>query len=345
MNTAHIFMALSCVAGGLAQAQDNVAGLPLDNFQFKASHNSFNHDEDMDDQIDNYNVWCVELDLQWETDCGPCITVDHSCLPNDGEQRLYEAIAEILRSTEMSDRISFIWLDVKNSGGGPWNYCHETWPANRRELVRNGMLALGAANLYTKAEFDVDFGTNGGRWPSWQNLRDRGKRFILVLEDALDPSGHEEDSIMFIAVSSLNEAMAIPHATFINIEGANTAFGVPQTNDRWIYRAWNADWNEAASRGFNLIGTDDIDQSYTITDSRTHSPQPIYVDEVNFNPNRLWGTRNYPMNQITSAVSRATPGVTMRIRPGNYPGPYVFDKSMIIEKDSRYVGTVAIGGS
>jgi len=111
-----------------------------------------------------------------------------------------------------------------------------------------------------------------------------------------------------------------------------------------IYRAWSADWNEAVSRGFNLIGTDDIDQGYTITDSRTHSPQPMYVNGFAFNEDRLWGTKNYPMNLIASALVRATPGTTLRIRPGSYAGPYTLEKPMIVEKDPRYDGLVVIGG-
>ena len=345
VKSAGIIIALCFLAGTLAQAQDSLSGLPLDNFQFKESHYANNHDEEIDDQMDNYNVWGLELDLQFGYDCGPCISVDHSCLPNDGDQRLSESIAEILRSTDMSNRITFIWLDIKDSGWGPWNYCYNEWPYNRREFIRNGMLGLGVDNIYTKTEFDLDFATNGGHWPSWQNLRDRGKKFIIVLEDPIErpPSGKDDDPVLFIAVSSISEAKSVPHATFINIEHADTAFGVPQPNDRYIYRAWNTDWNDAAARGFNLIQTDDIDQGYTITDSRTHSPQPMYVNGFAFNEDRLWGTKNYPMNLIASALVRATPGTTLRIHPGSYAGPYTLDKPMIVEKDPRYVGLVVIG--
>ena len=329
-----------------AIAQDQLSGLPLDYFQFKASHNSYQRDEDIDDQIDNYNVWCVELDLNWETDCGPCITVDHCCdLVTDcaGEQRLDESIAEILRSTDTDQRVTFIWLDIKDPSIW-WNRCHETWPANRREVIRNGMLGLGSSTIYSKTEFDMDFKANGGHWPSWQNLRDRGKRFILVLEDALDASGKDDDPILFIAVGSLDDARRISHATFINIEGADTTLGIPAPNDRWIYRAWGADWNKGVARGFNLIGTDDVDHGNTITDSRTHSPQPLYVNGFNFNSDRLWGTKSFPMNQIPPALVRATPGSTLRIRSGTYAGPHTFDKPLLVEKDPRYEGPVIIGG-
>ncbi len=337
---------LNFFVGPLAQAQDSLSELSLDYFQFKASHNSYQRNEDMDDQIDNYNAWCLELDLNWETDCGPCITVDHCCdlvIECAGEQRLHESIAEILRSTESSQRVTFIWLDIKDPSIW-WNRCHETWPSDRREIIRNAMLALGAANIYTKKEFDDDFSKNGGHWPSWQNLRDRGKKYILVLEDQLDPTGKYDDEVFFIAVASLVIANnSAPHATFINIEGADTYFGIPSPNDRWIYRAWGTDWNDAVSRGFNLIGTDDTNQSYTISDSRTHSPQPLYVNGFAYNGDRLWGTKNYPMNQLFTAKDRATPGITMRISPGNYTDPCTFDKPMIIEKDPRYEGSVVIG--
>jgi hypothetical protein len=353
-----LFLAISSIAGGLALAQGGSSGLPLDNLQFKGGHNSYDEDEDMDDQIDNYNTWCVELDLQWESDCGNpgCITVDHCCWEMAGcwgEQRLYESIEEIKRSTEIGHRITFIWFDIKDSGKGH-SWCHETWPSNRRDLIRATLVdLLGLDNIYTRKDFDdVDFSKNGGHWPSWQNLRDRGKKFILVLEDTIDPSGRDNDVVLFIAVGSLEDTKNIPWATFITIQDADTTKGVPKPNDRYIYRAWfdigthdPESWETAVSRGFNLIATDDMNQGYTITDSRTHSPQPLYVNGFDFDANRLWGTRNYPMNGIMAASARATPGTTLRIRPGNYPGPYTFDKSMIVEKNPapRYAGPVVIG--
>jgi hypothetical protein len=345
---AGLLLALAWVAAGAAQAQSGLLGLPLDNFQFKASHNACQQDEDLDDQIDNYNVWCVELDLQWETDCGPCITVDHTDSCCDGEQRLHESIAEILLSTESSQRITFIWLDIKDSGN---SLVHEAWPDNRRELIRDGMLALGAEKIYTKSEFDMNFSTNGGHWPSWQQLQADGKEFILVLEDRVDPSGQTNDPVFFIAVDSLQDATnGYSWATFINIEGADTSKGIPMPNDRWIYRAWfgpgtidTSTWETAAARGFNLINSDDIDHGYTITDSRTHSPQPLYVNRLAFTADRLWGTRNYPMNHLPSAIARASPGTTLRIHPGDYPAPVTFAKPLRVQRQPGSVGVVRIG--
>ncbi len=346
VRTAFLAVAFAAVAERPAQAQSDLPGLPLDNFQFKASHNSYQRDEDLDDQIDNYNVWCLELDLNWETDCGPCITVDHCCelvAECGGEQRLWESIAEILRSTEIDNRVTFIWLDIKDPSS--WvNRCHETWPSNRRELIRNQMLTLGASGVYTQAEFDVDFAANGGRWPSWQELRRRGKKFIIVLEDQLDASGKDKDSVLFIAVSPPNATVAqYPHATFVNVEEASTAYGSPQPNDRFIYRAWNTDWDEALSRGFNLIGTNDVDDGDTITDSRTHCPQPLYVDGTSSNSERQWGTKSYPLSSLSPALSRATSGVTVWLRAGKYAGAYVFGKPLALGPDPRYQGAVLIG--
>jgi hypothetical protein len=353
------FIILMAFVPALAQAQEKPGELPLDNFQFKAGHNSYDEDEDMDDQIDNYNVWCVELDLQWETDCGPCITVDHCCpeVPGCwGEQRLHESIAEIMRSTELSRRVTFIWLEIKASGSF-WdnNWCHEDWPPNRREIIRDTLLGLiGEENIYRQSDFDKDFQTNGGRWPSWQELRRRGKKFILVLEDPFDEGecGKAYDPVMFIAVKSHREAEEkYPWATFVNVQDADTSNEAPLPNDRYIYRAWfdihtddHDTWEAGASRGFNLIGSDDVDGDYTITDVRTHSPQPLFVDGTASSSARLWGTRNFPMSQIASAVSRATPGTTLMIRPGNYPSPCMFDKPLALQPDPRYPGAVVIGG-
>jgi len=346
LEAAVLAVALAGVTGQPAQAQSELPGLPLDNHQFKASHNSYQRDEDLDDQIDNYNVWCVELDLNWETDCGPCITVDHCCWPSyecGGEQRLWESIAEILRSTEIDNRITFIWLDIKDPSDIA-NFCHETWPLDRRELIRTQMLTLGASSVYTQAELDVDFAANGGHWPSWQELRRRGKKFIVVLEDQLDASGKDQDSVLFIAVSPPNSTVAqYPHATFVNVEHGSTSYGSPLPNDRLLYRAWNTDWDDALARGFNLVGTDDVNDGSTITDSRTHSPQPLYVDGTSSNPERQWGTKGYPLAEISAALSRATPGVTLWLRPGKYTGAYVFDQSLAIGRDPRYEGAVLIG--
>jgi len=164
------------------------------------------------------------------------------------------------------------------------------------------------------------------------------------LEDNLDPSGKADDPVLFIAVGSLDEAInEVPWATFINIESADTSKGVPLPDDRYLYRAWNADWNVAASRGFNLIGTDDVDSSDTITDSRTHSPQPLYVNRLAFTADRLWGTRNYPMNHLPSAIARASPGTTLRIHPGDYPAPVTFAKPMRVQRQPGFIGAIRIG--
>lgn len=307
----------------------------------------------MDDQVDNYNVWCLELDLNWECNEAPgcAIKVDHCCyfIGCSGAQWLDESLAEIMRSTDINSRITFIWLDIKNPREGQ-NDCHERWPANRRQIIRDAMVAgLGAANIYTKAEFQRDFEANGNRWPSWQNLQERGQKFILVLEDQIDGSGKNDDGAFFIAVKSLTEARRFPHAAFINVEGADLGReDPPKWNDRYIYRTWGADWNTAVSLGFNLIGTDDIDEPTTITDPRIHSPSPIYVSPF-FNSDQMWGTKDHPIPEISSAIARATPGSTLRIRPWIYPWlwvypqRYVFDKPVVLDRDPRYEGSVVIG--
>ncbi len=348
---ASALLAFSLASSSLAQT--GLSGLPLDNFQFKAGHNSYDEDENMDDQLDNYNMWCVELDLQWETDCGPCITVDHCCeeVPGCwGEQRIWEATAEITRAADLDQGITLIYLEIKNSGG-EHSGCHEPWPSERRTIIRSTLLGLlGAETVYTSTEFEADFAANGARWPSWQDLRDRGKKFILVLQDwDIDAYGKTNDPVLFIAVASLQEATtSYPWATFINVQDANTSLGIPQPSDRYLHRAWfdihsndHDTWELAASRGFNLICTDDVDGDYTILDSRTHSPQPLYVNRTA--AARLWGTRAYPMNDLPTAITRASPGITMRIRPDNYPGPVTFDKPMRVEPDARITGMVIIG--
>ena len=351
--TACLIIVLSSVAGRLASAQDSFPGLPLDSVQFKMSHNSYQQTEDIDDQLDNYNVWAVELDLNWEEDCGPCIEVEHCCYACSGTQYLSDSIAEILRSTDINYRVTFIWLEIKKI------FCHETWPSNRRDIIRDTLIGLlGEDNIYKKEEFQRYF-ENNGHWPSWQEIRDQGKKFILVLEDPVDASGKADDRVLFITVASEQETHDVPWATFVNIKGADTSLGVPVPNDRWIYRAWFSDgtsdhhnWENGVSRGFNLIYTDDINGDYTILDSRTHSPQPLYVDASYTDPcspipillcERYFGTKGYPMNDLLAATTRATPGSTLRSRPGNYAGSYTFAKPMIVEKDPRDAGTVVIG--
>ncbi len=336
--TVSAVLALS-LASPRSTAQTGSSGLPLDNFQFKASHNSFEKDELMDDQLDNYNCWAVELDLTVDSKCVPYgIHVYH---PAGGRDLcLDEAIQEILRATDLDERVTFIWLDVTNP---------EPWPANRRELFRSGMLALGADRIYHKKDFDAYFAIHQC-WPSWQHIHKLGKRFILVLEDTQAGPVAPDDDLFFIAAPSFQEATlpANAHATFINVQNADLDHGIPAPNDRWLYRSWpgitshdTETWEHGVSRRFNLVGTDDIDQDYTILDSRTHSPQPLYVHRAA--TARLWGTRAYPMNNLSSAITRASPGITMRIRPGSYPGPVTFNKPMRVEPDARATGMVVIG--
>lgn len=320
-------------------AQTGLSGLPLDNFQFKASHNSFEKDELMDDQLDNYNCWGLELDLTRDAKCVPYgIHVYH---PAGGRDLcLDEAIQEILRSEDLEERVTFIWLDVTNP---------EPWPANRRELFRSGMLALGEDRIYPKNHFEAYFALHQ-RWPSWQHIHKLGKRFILVLEDTQDGPVAPDDDLFFIAAPSLQAATdpANAHVTFINVKNAALEHGIPAPDDRWLYRAWPGTgpsdpvkWEDGVSRLFNLVGTDDIDQDYTILDSRTHSPQPLYVNRAA--TTRLWGTRAYPMRDLPTAIQRASPGITLRLRPDNYPSPLTFAKPMVVQKDPRHAGIVVLG--
>lgn len=327
------------LANSRSLAQPGLSGLPLDNFQFKASHNSFEKDELMDDQLDNYNCWALELDLTVDSKCVPYgIHVYH---PAGGRDLcLDEAIQEILRANDLDERVTFIWLDVTNP---------EPWPANRRELFRSGMLALGADRIYPKKDFEAYFALHQ-RWPSWQHIHKLGKRFILVLEDTQDGPVAPDDDLFFIAAPSFQEATSPSqtHATFINSKNADLANGNPALNDRWLYRSYpgfgshdTETWENGVSRLFNLVGTDDIDQEYTILDSRTHSPQPLYVNRMA--TTRLWGTRGYPMRDLPTAILRASPGVTLRLRPDNYPSPVSFAKPMVVQKDPRYAGIVVLG--
>jgi len=329
------------LAGSVAIAQPGLSGLPLDNFQFKSSHNSFEKDELMNDQLDDFNCWGLELDLTVDSQCVPLgIHVYH---PGGGRDLcLDEAIQEILRASDFEERVTFIWLDVTNP---------EPWPPNRRELIRSGMLALGADRIYYRRDFEAYFEVHQ-RWPSWQHIHQLGKRFVLTLEDTQDGPVATNDDMFFIAASSLAEATdpANAHARFINVKDAGTDQGIPAPNDRWMFRSYpgitshdTETWEYGVSRLFNLVGTDDIDQDYTILDPRTHSPQPLYVHGAATGP--FWGTRAYPMNQLSSAIARASPGITLRVRSGTYPGPLTFHKPMRVERDPRASGSTIIGAA
>ena len=88
------FAVAACAARGVAQTPSNV-GPNEQRFNagtYKASHNSYDRDETLASQIDNWNCWCIELDLHWHPDntiqiLDRIISKEHAQIQRSGDGR------------------------------------------------------------------------------------------------------------------------------------------------------------------------------------------------------------------------------------------------------------------
>lgn len=68
---------------------------------YKASHNSYSRDESLAAQIDDYNVWQIELDVY---DYGGQLYINHDCdAPFDGASTLPGLLTKLVRESEVHD--------------------------------------------------------------------------------------------------------------------------------------------------------------------------------------------------------------------------------------------------
>jgi len=317
------------LCAGTARAQTE---LRVDQLIMKASHNSYARRESLPSQVDDYNCWSIELDLQW-SDARQCALVAHDC-PRDVNAPTLESYLDTLASAP-HDNVVFVYLEIKSDG------CR--WPYDRSSYWKSVYSAIDSTlhtrSCYPAAEFKL---RDAMRWPSYQELRRRGYRYVVILDEtallAERNQAETEDGFFFGATHDWG--LTSRHASSVVLVnapdppgGGNDSRPTPYTprlrDGRWLYRVWpdgdcsetdGAYWTANLNRrgvGFNFIATNCIDHADENV-LPVQSSDPVYVD-ANANNTEAWGTRGKPYHDAAAARERLSPGARLLDRSGPPP--------------------------
>jgi hypothetical protein len=357
-NLTCLALTLATASAAIAQPVANPGERPVNSFVMKATHNSYERDEPMWQQIERYGTFCVELDMYWDNDAHgtnqPDIMIEHFCNSSHDARTLREELQEIATPTAgMTERVIFVYLEMKTTNQG---VCYDDWPVDGQQIVDKiigelrATLGLGTVEapgtVYTPHTF---INVHGSRWPSMQEINRLGHRFVVFVDD--NGTFADNDLVFTVAGSVIGFD---PNTTLLNRSNGNDETGNNNSPiavaPRWLNRAWpnvdlcsltNGDyWNNSVNRGFNFVATNCVDDSQTITDSRIHSPSPLYL--TTSAPNSAgWGTWNDPMTSFIAATNRASAAVNISTEAGNYDVPNNFRLTRPLKITARG-GTVRI---
>jgi hypothetical protein len=305
---------------------------------YKASHNSYDRDESLASQIDDYNVWQLELDIyDYEGD----LKVNHNC--DAGSLDAASSLSFLLNkmvaeSATYYRRFTVIYLDMKGNG---LDGCLVNWGENINERLKSIFIeSLGGDHIYPSTEFiniDKSF------WPSWQNLVRRGYYWCIVVDwHGERPDNAINDPLFFEATSSNPpDADNDPeNMLLICVDGGCDSYPTSDDpklkNDRLLYRIYpgagcaldcqqqNGNyWQNGVNRQYNLVASNCVNWDHTFQPPM-HSPAPLFVNAaaavncpMDYNSCE-WGTRGFPFHNLAAAIYRASPMVTVFIEAGDY---------------------------
>lgn len=321
---------------GRAHAADS-----LSHYSYKASHNSYERSESADEQVDDWNVWGLELDLCHTLEAG--IVLQHGGLIHT-RHGFGGFLDEFVSSQTWDRRLTFLWLDIKHeSVCNYWDNDNgsQAWLDQIRAVIDS---RIPTSMVYTRAEFDD---VDSGLWPSVDHLLDRGKHIVVILDGGHWDTDKPFHPYYFVTASSIAEARArAPWAAFVNRADASLPVGeAPQADTRYIWRAYGlndeASWSLALDRRFHLPSSDKVDHSWTMG-ARTHPPRPMRVDLRNTGSEQH-GTTAYPYETVPPAAARLrTTGARtiLEIETGHYPQSVTFDSPLEVRARN---GVVTIG--
>jgi hypothetical protein len=313
-------LACCVVAPRVATGQDNV-GPNEQRFNagiYKASHNSRERDETLASQIDNWNCWCLELDIVWHLDNQ--VRVQHGCGSQESAGLLSVQLGLIARSIESADRVTVLYLEMKPACA--------SWPSRGvyREYIKSALEAALPGAIYSSLEFKT---IDQFRWPSYQELLRRGYRWVIILDE--EETGFADDDFFF-GMARGNPATAFePNSVLINSDDDDDVPKRGDQPDRWMFRAYPTPfcgtpddedyYDDAIANGYTFVATNCIDRHYTMTPT-THSASPLHVTSTA--SGTAFGTLAFPYRQGTgliNAVQRASPRVPIKIDGGLYQVP------------------------
>jgi hypothetical protein len=196
---------LGTTAAGIQPAHAQ-SGTPMNQLQYRATHNSYWLGSPPNVQIDDYNVWEVEIDFGYKA--GQWRVGHDGPQPKHGLDTLASWLANIASSNAHHYHPIFIKLEAKNKEECGWPTCENPgpgwawaecksdtncdWPGGAGGWARDYVLpiieqAFGDENtgLFTPIElaaWRAETGQGDGAWPPMEVVRDRGP-FVVHLFD------------------------------------------------------------------------------------------------------------------------------------------------------------------
>lgn len=337
---------------------------------FKASHNSYERNETYVAQLDEWNCWALELDLVWKDGA---LRVAHSC----GEETtlLSTALDRINDSITTPYRVTIVHFEFKSD-------CDGSTPAQTiyDNLVGAILTHYSASNIYAPPEFGeavvgpppglVITGDNK-RWPSWQELVRRQKRWIFAAQNMPGP-----DSPYFF---KFRGAEAVPDVSNPPLDQYRALYNLHENeasgpfSDYWLSRGYpdpacgesggagletQTEWNNGVTGSpFNIVATNCISNDHTNSDYRVHPPQPCFVRRNDVGSANEYGTLRDPFwglgtqdgqnGGLLGAVYRVNGYGDLSeiwVQPGDYdyPGPIDINGPCIIINEAPAAGAVVI---
>lgn len=325
----YILLLNSSYAQQISTYPAQVLNLRLNQIQFKATHNSYQRDHVPVRQIDQYNVWEIELDFGVPRGSSEFI-VGHDCPQNEPNSPLYSLrdwVLSIKSATALEYHPIILKLEAKTSDSsglfGDWCWAPiDQWGNWQDRLFQELQAAIGLSNWFTSAEFNSTTG-----WPSIQQL---AGKFIISLQDNNKGKDIQDPASNYFFIGGIPQLMVWPPppAEFSPIKNP-TEFG------------------RALRFGANrLIMDDGYHESWS--NVLVYPPLPSWVDHL-LRPQAggQWGTILEPFQTIGHAINAswtrggAPTHQVINIFAGNYSDKVTI--STPAELHSRN-GTVIIGG-
>lgn len=265
---------------------------------FKASHNSYERSETYAQQLDEWNCWCLELDVVWKDNA---LRVDHDC----GAATLLSTSLDNINNAILTPfRVTVIWLEWKSiCNGSPSN---QTIFDNLAGAIN---LHIGLNNCYTPEQF-LDANGDNKNWPSWQELVRRGKNWIVVCEGwpSLNPCGQPLPTpcvgwphVFRTFCTGCTPAPPPADSRALHNHEETDSPGLP--SDHWLSRGYPEatcglempdGWDDGVGNGHTLVATNCISDNETNADYRVHPPQPCFVTHNDIGSANEYGTIRDP---------------------------------------------------
>jgi hypothetical protein len=320
------------VTSNFALAQ---SAYPFNSAIYKSSHNSYARDESLAQQIDDYNVWQIELDL-CSTNDG--LKVSHTCDAGTlaSASTLQNLLQKLLtESKTYTQKFTVVYFDLKQNWDTDSNSAASVKVHNE---IASTIQALFGSHLFTPDQLTAD-----GTWPSVMQLNESGFYWAVVVDwhgaKSTPAAARVSAELFTVAISDPpTSAQEFASAVLVNVDGGCDASPTSETptnpRGRWLYRYWpscgqdcqqlNGNyWSNGVAKAYNFVATNCINWDHTFQPP-TQSPQPLFVDSnlqvhcPNGYSSCEWGTLGFPFHDLAEALQRASPMTTVSIQAAVY---------------------------